>query len=195
MSGMILDMPRVWRLYSRVRGVPLSNERFQFVFKYEDDLQEVLNAGAWMYDDWSMVLEKWVESPPADYLQILPIWIRLRNIPVNHYTAECIEKIAERVGVVKMVLFDPSKLNHLGFERVLVWFDISKALKNFVPVKLPSDEVVHVGVEYERVRKRCFQCKRLTHDKDRCPISPLNRQKVVTEGFNQVAARLDFSTY
>ncbi|KAL9293820.1 hypothetical protein AtEden1_Chr3g0198901 [Arabidopsis thaliana] len=38
MSNWILDMPRIWRLYSRVRGVALSQERFQFFFKSEDGL-------------------------------------------------------------------------------------------------------------------------------------------------------------
>jgi len=33
MSNWILDMPRIWRLYSRVRGVALSQERYQFFFK------------------------------------------------------------------------------------------------------------------------------------------------------------------
>ncbi|KAL1224584.1 hypothetical protein V5N11_000915 [Cardamine amara subsp. amara] len=66
----------------------------------------MLKAGAWTYDDGSMVFEKWVENPLVDYLFTLPIWIMLRNILVNHYTAEFNEQIAKRVGVVKTVAFD-----------------------------------------------------------------------------------------
>jgi len=32
MSNWILDMPRIWRLYSRVRGVALSQEIFQYLY-------------------------------------------------------------------------------------------------------------------------------------------------------------------
>lgn len=43
MSDLILDMPRKWQLYDRVRGVALSKERFQFIFKYEHDMEEMVN--------------------------------------------------------------------------------------------------------------------------------------------------------
>ena len=84
MNKWILDMPRIWRLYDRVQEVALSKDRFQFIFKYEEDLNEVLKTGVWTQDDWGVVMEKWVEDPPPDYLNFLPIWVRIRNIPVNH---------------------------------------------------------------------------------------------------------------
>lgn len=89
-SNMIHDMPRVWRVYNRARGVAVSHDRFQFIFDFETDLSMTLDFGAWTYENWSMVLERWVEQPPEDYLSI---WIWLRNIHVNHYTTEMIEKI------------------------------------------------------------------------------------------------------
>ncbi|KAL1204412.1 hypothetical protein V5N11_034666 [Cardamine amara subsp. amara] len=78
----------------------------------------------------------------------------------------------------------------MGYERVLIWFDTLRALRNLIPVELPSGEVVQVNIEYERVRKRTFQCKRLTHDKSRCPLNPLNRHIIATRGFNLVAERV-----
>lgn len=45
MSDLILEMPRKWQLYDRVKGVALSKEKFQFIFKYERDLIDVLNRG------------------------------------------------------------------------------------------------------------------------------------------------------
>lgn len=42
MSDLILDMPRKWQLYDQVRGIALSKEKFQFIFKYEHDLEEIL---------------------------------------------------------------------------------------------------------------------------------------------------------
>ncbi|XP_024013162.1 uncharacterized protein LOC112087477 [Eutrema salsugineum] len=43
MTDLILDMLRKWQVYDRVRGVALSKERFQFIFKYEHDLEEIRN--------------------------------------------------------------------------------------------------------------------------------------------------------
>lgn len=60
MSSIIHDISRLWPTYYRSGGIALSNETFQFIFDSETKIQTVLDAGAWTYDDWSMMLEKWV---------------------------------------------------------------------------------------------------------------------------------------
>ncbi|XP_023634002.1 uncharacterized protein LOC111829346 [Capsella rubella] len=42
--------------------------------------------------------------------------------------------------------------------------------------------IASIGIEYERIRRRCYQCLRLTHDKERCPFNPSNRQDIATGG-------------
>ncbi|XP_023633422.1 uncharacterized protein LOC111829022 [Capsella rubella] len=168
MSNWILDMPRIWRLYDRVRGVALSKDKFQFFFKSEEDLEGILKQGVWTQDDWCVVMEKWIEKPPDDYLMFLPVWIRLRNIPVNYYTKDTIQEIAECVGQVLQVVFELEKSQVQDYVRVRVLLDVSNPLRNSKEVQLPSGEIVLVSFDYERIRKRCFECQRLTHDKNRC---------------------------
>ncbi|XP_019092344.1 PREDICTED: uncharacterized protein At4g02000-like [Camelina sativa] len=62
---------------NRVRGIALSRDRFQFIFKNEEDIHEILKTGVWTQDDWGVVMERWVENPPPDYLKFMPVWIRL----------------------------------------------------------------------------------------------------------------------
>lgn len=50
MSRMIDEMPTHWRFVGRVRGIALSREKFQFIFKREEDLQNVLNDRPWSYN-------------------------------------------------------------------------------------------------------------------------------------------------
>lgn len=64
MRRMIMNMPKIWKVYDRVRGITLTKECFLFFFKLESDLLTVLEAGFWTYDEWGMVLERWVEHPP-----------------------------------------------------------------------------------------------------------------------------------
>ncbi|KAL1189750.1 hypothetical protein V5N11_036230 [Cardamine amara subsp. amara] len=175
MSSLIHDMPRYWRVYERCRGIALSNEAFQFVFDSESELQTVLNAGAWTYEDWSMVLERWVEEPPENYLKTIPIWVRMRNVPLVWYDAEAIEEIVGHLGQVTEAAFDPMKPQSKGFVRVKILFDVSKLLSNSKEFELPEGEVVSIKFEYERIRKRCYSCQRLTHDKSKCLYDPLNR--------------------
>ncbi|XP_023641909.1 uncharacterized protein LOC111831523 [Capsella rubella] len=187
MSKVIHDMPRLWRVYNRVRGIALPNDRFQFIFDSETDLSMVLNSGAWTYNDWSMTLERWVEKPPSNYLKVLPIWLRLCNIPVNHNTAATVREIAEYIGQVTDVAFGPLKPQSKRYVRVRVLFDVNRPLRNTWALQIPSGETVTIGIEYERIRRRCYQCQRLTHDKDRCPFNPSNRQAIATGGVKPAA--------
>ncbi|XP_023644257.1 uncharacterized protein LOC111832151 [Capsella rubella] len=134
-----------------------------------------------------MTLERWVEKPPEDYLKRLPIWICLRNIPVNHDTKDTIHEIAEHIETVTDVAFDPLKPQSKGYVRVRVLFDVSRPLKNSRLLQTSTGEMVTINIEYERIRRRCYQCQRLTHDKDHFPFNPLNRQEIATGGVKKAA--------
>ncbi|KAG7593815.1 hypothetical protein ISN45_Aa01g026030 [Arabidopsis thaliana x Arabidopsis arenosa] len=146
MSAMIHEMPRLWRVNSRARGLALQNDKFQFIFDSESDLLTILEAGAWTFNDWSMTLERWTENPPEDDLKIIPIWIRIRNIPVNYNTEETIKDFVEHIGQVTDVAFDPSKPRSRGYVRVRILFDINKPLKNSRDLQLPMGEIVSIAI-------------------------------------------------
>lgn len=112
MTDLILDMPRKWQLYDRVRGVALSKDRFQFIFKYEHDLIDILNRGVHSSNQWSLAMERWVEKPPPDYLQFIEVWVQMRNIPVNHYTK------AALTGLMYLSLSDALKQLMFQVERL-----------------------------------------------------------------------------
>ena len=57
MGRMLKTMPKIWKVYDKVRGLALTKERFQFVFDLEIDIQMVLNQGFWTFDDWGMAME------------------------------------------------------------------------------------------------------------------------------------------
>lgn len=118
-------MPKV----DRVRGVALSKERFQFFFKYEHDLEEILEKGVHTYNEWTVVTERWMEHPPLDSLQIILLWVQIRNIPVNHYSIPAITAFGEIIGQVTEVAYDPSVAQTRDFIRVKVRFDVSKPLR------------------------------------------------------------------
>lgn len=130
-SNLLLDLPRKWQKIGRIRGVALSKERFQFIFKFEHDLIEILEKGVHTYNEWATVLVRWVEIPPADFLQHIPMWIQIRQIPVNHYTVPEITLLGELIGRVIEVAYDPTKSQHRDFVRIQVRFDVSKPLRRY----------------------------------------------------------------
>lgn len=170
MGRMLRTMPKVWKVYDRARGIALTKERFQFVFDLETDIQMVLNQGFWTFDDWGMALEKWVEKPPPNYLQTAMISIRPKNLPPNYLTWKTIDAVADGIGHVKVIEFDPDKPHVLDYVRVQVILDVNQPLRDKKSLTLPKGRVEYVDVEYERVRKKCFHCFRLSHEKPRCPL-------------------------
>lgn len=170
MAYLILDMPRKWQKYDKVRGIALSKERFQFIFQSEHDLIDTLEKGIYSVNEWALVIERWVEHPPDDFLQFVHIWVQISNIPVNHRTEAAITALGDLVGQVVELAFDPLKVQSQSFVRVYIKFDVSKSLRRSKVVNLPRGGQTTVSYLYERVQKRCYTCQRLTHDQSVCPL-------------------------
>lgn len=145
-SDIILNMPRMGQIYDRVRGIALTKEKFQFIFKYEHDLEEILKKGVYTYNQWALVIEHWVEKPLLDYLQYIEVWVQLRNIPVNHYIAEAITAFGEFAG---QMTYDPLKPQNKEYVRVRVKFNVSKPVRRSKLVYLPAGGSVSILYEYE----------------------------------------------
>lgn len=137
MKNLIRDMPRKWQKPGRMKGVALSDEKFQFIFNSEHDLQEVLDKGAHTYDEWSLAVDRWYENPPANYLQFIPLWVQIWNLPINYFTVKAITVLGELIGEVKEVAFDPDRPQLQGFVRVKVLFDVSRPLRRTKEISLP----------------------------------------------------------
>lgn len=129
MFNLILNMPRKWQKLGRVKGIALSKERFQFIFDHEHDLVEILEKGVHTFNDWTLAIDRWVEVPPPDYLLFIPVWVQIRNMPVNYYTEEAITALGELIGEVKVVAFDLEKSQSREYVRVLVRFNVTRPLR------------------------------------------------------------------
>lgn len=148
----------------------LSKERFQFIFKYVQDLDKVLKKGVQTFNQWAVVMERWVEKTPPDYLQHIKVWVQIHNIPINHYTVPTITTLGEFACQVKEVAYDLEKPQNKEYVRVKVRFDVSKPVRRSKVVNLPYGEVASILYDYERLQKRCYTCQRLSHEQSKCPF-------------------------
>ncbi|XP_009123077.2 uncharacterized protein LOC103847743 [Brassica rapa] len=124
----------------------------------------------WQKVNRGLALERWVARPPNGYLQFVSIWVRISNIPVNHYTVPAITELGELIGHVELVAFDPEKSQRQDYVRVKIRIDVSKSLKKSRTLNLPGGDQTTIFYFYEKVQKRCTYCQRLTHAKPRCPF-------------------------
>lgn len=153
MSQLIYKMPRKWQKEGRVRGVALSNERFQFIFDNEHDLLDVLEKGVQTFNEGVIVMERWVENPPEDYLQYIPLWVRISKISVNFYTKGALTELGDMIGKVKMVAFDPSKPITQPFVRVQVRFNVANPLRTSRVIDLGEGKSTIIHFDYENIQK------------------------------------------
>lgn len=154
MASLIFDMPRKWQKHNRVTGRALLKEMFQFIFRHEYEMEEILNQGIHIYDEWSIVMEKWVENPPPDYLQFVDLWVRIKNIPVNHYTEKAIMALSDLVGKTIMVAFDLEKSQRQDYVRAQIRFNVAHPLRKTRVINLPNGGgSAEVSYFYERVQK------------------------------------------
>lgn len=183
MAKMIEDMPRVWRVYNRVRGITLSREKFQFIFEREEDLQTVLNDRPWSYNHWTMMLERWTPDPQPDFLSSLEVWVRIHNIPVNFYTIETMHTLGKAIGHVEEIAYDPKVSHTKDYIRARICLNINNPARSTKNLNLPTGETVVISYEYEKLRKRYFHCLRLAHEKSVCPWLRKNilKSKVLTQ--------------
>ncbi|ESQ52135.1 hypothetical protein EUTSA_v10017646mg [Eutrema salsugineum] len=165
MDKMIMDMPRIWRVYDKVRGIALSRDKFQFIFQREEDLLTVLKDRPWSYNHWTMLLEWWTPSPPRDFLTMVDVWIQISKIPVNYYKLETMDFLADKVGKVIEIAYDPKASQKEAFIRAHVRLDIANPAICEKVLTLPTGEQVLIEYAYEKLRKRCFHCQRLTHER------------------------------
>ncbi|XP_048611995.1 uncharacterized protein At4g02000-like [Brassica napus] len=122
-----------------------------------------------------MALERRVEVPPRSFLQTAAVWVRLRNIPANYLTAKTIDANAYGIGHVEVIEFDPEKPLLNDYVRVQVNIDLNVPVRDKKSLNLPGGRVEYIDVEYERIRKKCYHCMRLSHEKQKCPL--LQRMK------------------
>ncbi|KAL0864593.1 hypothetical protein Bca101_043711 [Brassica carinata] len=124
-----------------------------------------------------MVLERWVEYPPSNFLQTAAVWVRLRNIPAHYLTLKTIDLIADEIGHVKVIESDPEKPLLQDYVRVQVIMDLNLPVRDKKSLTISGGHVEYIEVEYELIRKKCFHCFHLSHEKQRCPLLQRSKNK------------------
>lgn len=118
-----------------------------------------------------------MECPPRNFLQTAAVWVQLKNIPVNYLMTKTIDAIADGIGHVKVIEFDPEKSLLHDYMRVQVIIDLNNPVRDKMSLELPGGRVEYIDVEYERIRKTCFHCFHLSHEKQKCPFWQSSKSK------------------
>ncbi|CAA7052760.1 unnamed protein product [Microthlaspi erraticum] len=115
--GVVLALPGIWEMEGRVRGRGVGDNKVQFIFDRKDDLQKVLAEAPWHVNGWLVTGEKWSPQPAPDFLTTIPIWMRIKGIPLHLSTNQVVDSIAGSLGRVEAIKLHAKKSESMEYLR------------------------------------------------------------------------------
>ncbi|WZZ09675.1 hypothetical protein YC2023_095596 [Brassica napus] len=173
----LLPRPSIWDVEGRVRGVDLGNQRFQFDFDSEDDLQKVLSKRPCHYNKWSFALERWAPHIGDSFPNTMTFWVTAMGIPTHFWLDPIFRALGRRLGNVGLVEEKTAKFQ--------VEINAELPLKFALRAQLPSGEIVPVSLEYVNLHRWCHSCRLISHEEDTCPtLLDMNRKGDLAKRFS-----------
>lgn len=158
----LLPRPSIWDVEGRVRGVDLGNQRFQFDFDSEEDLQKVLSKRPCHYNKWSFALERWAPHIGDSFPNTMTFWVTVMGIPTHFWLEPIFRALGKPLGLVGLVEEKTAKFQ--------VELNAERPLKFALRAQLPSGEIVPVTLEYVNLHRWCHSCRLISHEADSCPL-------------------------
>ncbi|KAL0292814.1 UNVERIFIED_CONTAM: hypothetical protein Sradi_6972100 [Sesamum radiatum] len=138
-------------------------------------MEEVIEGGPWLFQGQPIVLQSWQQgmSLRRQKHTTVPVWIKLKHLPMEYWTEDGLSAVASGVGVPLYVDRVTKECSRLDYARVCVMLDYSTVLPRHVvlisPVLHEGKEIpIKVDIEYDWLPQRCRKCCSLGHSVVNC---------------------------
>ncbi|KAL0445481.1 UNVERIFIED_CONTAM: hypothetical protein Slati_1676000 [Sesamum latifolium] len=105
-------------------------------------MEEVIEGGPWLFQGQPIVLQRWEPGMALrkhKHTQV-PVWIKLRHLPVEFWTTEGLSMVASGIGRPLYPDAITKACTRLDFARVCIMLDISSKLPKHVVILAPTEE-------------------------------------------------------
>ncbi|KAL0278007.1 UNVERIFIED_CONTAM: hypothetical protein Sradi_7304500 [Sesamum radiatum] len=112
---------------------------FFFRFISRQAMEDVIEGGPWLFQGQPIVLQPWEQGMSLrrqKHTQI-PVWIRLRHLPMEYWTDEGLSTVASGVGAPLYTDAITKDCSRLDFARVCVMLDFNSPLPKHLVVISP----------------------------------------------------------
>ncbi|KAL0295432.1 UNVERIFIED_CONTAM: putative mitochondrial protein [Sesamum calycinum] len=136
-----------------------SNGFFFFRFNNRIAMEDVIEGGPWLFQGQPIVLQAWEQGMSLrrqKHTQI-PVWIRLKHLPMEYWTDEGLSTVASGIGTHCTLMASPKT-----------------APDSTLPGPVLRDgkeDPKRIDVEYEWLPQRCKNCCSLGHVSATCPTN------------------------
>ncbi|KAL0293181.1 UNVERIFIED_CONTAM: hypothetical protein Sangu_3243100 [Sesamum angustifolium] len=184
---------RRWMLAQSFRGdfsVGAINARHVFIkFALEEDYTKLWIKSIWFVDGFPMRVFKWTPTfNPREESPIVPVWVRLPELPIQFFDREALFSIARLLDTPLRTDVSTATLVRPSVARVCVEINLLEPLQAEIGLGFGTEMIIQ-PVVYERLPKYYATCKHLGHDYDECYEKINNRGPVrLVEGEDQIAS-------
>ncbi|XP_066365160.1 uncharacterized protein [Miscanthus floridulus] len=178
--GLFETMNNAWRLNYTPDIKRLRDNRFLIELRSDGDKNYVLQGGPWIYrGDPLLVAAYDGKLRPSDVvLNLMPIWIRIEDMPLNLMNEGTGQILGSNVGKVVVVGKDSKGRFWDDHMRIRVLMSVDKPLTRWLKVQdEKTGDMLRLHVKYERIPKFCRYCGHVGHVEKDC-LLPKKEQKV-----------------
>ncbi|CAN6926026.1 unnamed protein product, partial [Brassica oleracea] len=135
----------------------------------------VLKQCLWQIEGQTMFVAKWEPGvvPTKPELTSAPIWLELRDVPLQFFNEEALEHIASQVGDPKFLHPQTANKSNLEVAKVFTIIDPRVPLPEAVNARFESGEIRRIRVSSPWMPPVCSFCKEVGHPQKRCEKAPI----------------------
>uniref|UniRef100_A0A6N2K535 DUF4283 domain-containing protein n=1 Tax=Salix viminalis TaxID=40686 RepID=A0A6N2K535_SALVM len=143
---------KAWKPNGMEQVTTMADGFYVFRFRTEEAIGEILERGPWMFGGKHIVLQKWSPKFQFDKSRIasIPVWIRLRGLPLPLWTKQGLSLAASMVGTPLSCDEPTISCSRLDYARLCIELNASLPFIHQFEIESPlSDEPQLVKVDYE----------------------------------------------
>lgn len=158
-------MIRYWNFVQLLEMFYHEERYFLLKIRTSEDKEMVLTRGLYSIKNMPMVLKDRSHdfNFKRDMILILPVWVKLPQLPLHLWGAKSLGKIGSALG--KPLFTDECTMNKLRVSYVCIFVEIDIAHKQKDSIIIKDNEGMNITqpVELERTPKFCDTCQKIGH--------------------------------
>ncbi|XVE88719.1 hypothetical protein DITRI_Ditri19aG0091600 [Diplodiscus trichospermus] len=155
----------MWGSDSTVEVKPTGRNLFIIQFLSAKKRDSVLEKGPWHIQNKPLIIRK--REPGMSSLDLdltrVPVWIHLRNVPLELFTKDGLSYIANLVGTPLYMDWIIATQKRLAFAKICVELDINAEVLETIDVRMKNDTLITVHVEVPWFPQKCNHCNIFGH--------------------------------
>ncbi|KAM0838189.1 hypothetical protein ACQ4PT_061144 [Festuca glaucescens] len=171
-AGLFTRMRQVWQLHGGIEEKGIGEKKFLLVLEREGDYNHILKGGPWLYMNDAFLVAKYdgISSPMEVPINLMPIWVRVLDLPITMMTKKWGETIGEKyLGHVREVGKDNRGHVWAAFLRIRVEHNVDVPIKRWIPIAgKEGSKPRRFDVKYEGAPHFCFFCGIFGHNDRSC---------------------------